>query len=67
MTQVARKAPRAVGANESVKVKIVIEDVLPLELFGDCPALGRFALRSRGTTVAVGMITQIAPMAAPSG
>ena len=47
-------------------MSIELERALPLEVFGDCAALGRFALRARGVTVAVGMVTEIAQADEPA-
>ena len=63
---VARANPRAIGPNASAAVSIELERALPLEVFGDCAALGRFALRARGVTVAVGMVTEIAQADEPA-
>lgn len=49
-------SPKCVGAGRQAVVKVVAESAVCVEPFEACKALGRFALRSRGRTAAVGIV-----------
>ena len=51
--------PRLIPSNSTASVKICVEHEVHVERYEDCPSLGRFALRSDGRVVAVGMISQL--------
>jgi elongation factor 1 alpha-like protein len=48
--------PKCIGASRHATVKIETERPVCVEPFEACKALGRFALRSRGKTCAVGVV-----------
>lgn len=50
--------PKCVGAGRQAKVKIRTNVPIYVEAFEDCKSLGRVALRTRGVTVAVGVVTR---------
>ena len=50
--------PKCIPINSVAVVKIKMEKASFIEPFSDCTALGRFALRSRGITSAVGICTK---------
>lgn len=54
--QVIKHRPRTLVKNSSAVVELEFERSLCLELYKDCKELGRFMLRSKGTTVAAGMV-----------
>lgn len=53
------KRPKCVPAGVQALVSITTDSPVLLESFRDCRALGRFALRARGQTVAVGVCEKI--------
>ncbi|XP_042908568.1 HBS1-like protein [Parasteatoda tepidariorum] len=57
--EVVRKRPRCLSKNSSAIVEIEVNRIICLELFKDFKDLGRFMLRSGGSTVAAGLVTEI--------
>lgn len=53
------KKPKCVPGDRSACVKIEVSTPISIETFNDCRALGRFALRSKGRTCAVGICDSI--------
>ena len=53
------KRPKCVCGGSSAIVKIKVERAVCIEPFSDCMALGRFALRAKGSTCAVGVCLKI--------
>ena len=53
------KKPKAVGAGCSALVQIQVERFICIEPFTQCRMLGRFALRTKGQTCAVGICESI--------
>ena len=53
------KKPKAVGAGCSALVQIQVERLVCIEPFTQCRMLGRFALRTKGQTCAVGICERI--------
>lgn len=53
------KRPKCVPGDRSACVKIEVSSLISIETFHDCRALGRFALRSRGRTCAVGICDSV--------
>jgi len=61
------KHPRCVPANRQASVLIrVLGSSVCVERFKDCQALGRFALRSKGVTAAIGVCRKLPPAATSS-
>ncbi|RWS06746.1 HBS1-like protein, partial [Dinothrombium tinctorium] len=57
--EVIKKKPRCLPKNSSGIVEISVNRPLCVELYKDYKELGRFMLRSKGATIAAGMITKI--------
>ncbi|KAI7997304.1 HBS1-like protein [Camellia lanceoleosa] len=57
--KVVKKAPRCLLAKQSAVVEVALEEVVCVEEFSSCRALGRVFLRASGRTVAVGVVTRI--------
>lgn len=55
----AAKRPKCIPGGVQALVSLTTESPVLLESFRDCKALGRFALRARGQTVAVGVCEKI--------
>ena len=55
----AAKRPKCIPAGVQALVSLTTDTPVLLESFRDCKALGRFALRARGQTVAVGVCEKI--------
>lgn len=53
------KKPKCVPGGRSASVKIEVSAPISIETFRDCRSLGRFALRSRGRTCAVGICDSV--------
>ncbi|RYG63198.1 hypothetical protein EON64_16410 [archaeon] len=53
------KAPKSLPGGRSGVVHLEVQGSVLLEPFAACRALGRFALRSKGFTVAVGTVEEI--------
>jgi elongation factor 1 alpha-like protein len=53
------KKPKCVGASQTASVVIVTTRPLCMEPFVQCRALGRFVLRSKGATVALGVVEKV--------
>lgn len=53
------KKPKCIPGDRSACVKIEVSSPVSMETFNDCRALGRFALRSKGRTCAVGICDSI--------
>lgn len=51
--------PRFVKQNGVCIVRLSLEQTVALELFADCPQLGRFTLRDEGKTIAIGKVTKL--------
>ncbi|XVE53462.1 hypothetical protein DITRI_Ditri03aG0005300 [Diplodiscus trichospermus] len=57
--KVTKKAPRCIVAKQSAVVEVILHDLVCVEEFSKCKALGRVFLRTLGRTVAVGIVTRI--------
>ncbi|RWS26972.1 HBS1-like protein [Leptotrombidium deliense] len=57
--EVVKRKPRFLAKNSSAEVQITINRPICVELYQDYKELGRFMLRSKGATIAAGMITKI--------
>lgn len=57
--QVVKNKPRCLVKNSSGIVEIEVQRPVCLELYKDYKDLGRFMIRSNGTTIAAGLITKI--------
>ncbi|KAK4317282.1 hypothetical protein Pmani_011622 [Petrolisthes manimaculis] len=57
--QLVKSRPRALVKNTAALVELEFTRPLCLELFRDYKDLGRFMLRSSGSTIAAGLITQV--------
>ena len=55
----AVKKPKCIPGSRTASVQIEVSNVVCIEPFLTCNALGRFALRSRGSTCAVGICVKI--------
>lgn len=55
------KNPKFVGGNQCAVVRIETNETICIEEFSLCRSLGRFALRSKGQTYAVGICDRIVP------
>ena len=53
------KKPKCVPGDRTACVKIEVSTPISIETFNDCRALGRFALRSKGRTCAVGICDSV--------
>lgn len=54
--QVLKTRPRCVPTGSTAHIRITSQRPICLEKYGDCRALGRFVLRQKGATVAVGLV-----------
>lgn len=57
--EIVKKRPRCLTKHTSGLVEIVISRPVCMELYKDYRELGRFMLRSGGTTVAAGLVTKV--------
>jgi elongation factor 1 alpha-like protein len=57
--EVIKKNPRCLVKNTSAFVEIQVDRPVCLELYRDFKELGRFMLRSGGSTIAAGLVTEI--------
>lgn len=57
--QVVKKKPRCLTKNSSAVVEIEVMKPICLEVYKDFKELGRFMLRSSGSTIAAGLVTEI--------
>lgn len=57
--QVVKKKPRCLTKNSSAIIELEVNRSVSLELYKDFRELGRFMLRSGGTTIAAGVVTEI--------
>lgn len=57
--EVTKERPRHVTANKTCRLVLRLDDRICLEAYRDCRALGRFALRARGATLAAGIVTEV--------
>lgn len=55
-TQVLKARPRCVPTGSTAHIRITCQRSICIETYGDCRALGRFVLRQKGATVAVGLV-----------
>jgi hypothetical protein len=53
------KKPKCVPGDRSASIKLEVRAPISIETFHDCRALGRFALRSKGRTCAVGICDSV--------
>ncbi|CAM9147049.1 unnamed protein product [Ectocarpus sp. 13 AM-2016] len=53
---VLKARPRCVPTGSTAHIRITCQRPICLEKYGDCRALGRFVLRQKGATVAVGLV-----------
>lgn len=53
------KRPKCIPGGVQALVSVTVDDSILLEPFKDCRALGRFALRSKGKTIAVGVCEKV--------
>lgn len=54
-----KERPRALTGSTTATVEIKLSEKICLETFNECRALGRFALRRNGDTVAVGIVESV--------
>jgi len=52
-------ADRCLVKNTSAVVEIEVDRPICLELYASCKDLGRFMLRSSGSTIAAGLVTEV--------
>ena len=57
--EVKTKNPRALSKNAHAIVEVRLDRPVCVERFRDVGALGRAALRDRGSTIAIGIVTDI--------
>lgn len=57
--QVVKKRPRCITKNSSAVIELEVNRPVCIELYKDMRELGRFMLRSGGTTIAAGVVTEI--------
>lgn len=57
--EVVRKKPRCLTKQTSGLVEIEVQRPICMELYKDYRELGRFMLRSGGTTIAAGLVTKV--------
>jgi len=50
---------RCLVKNTSAVVEIEVDRPICLELYSSCKDLGRFMLRSSGSTIAAGLVTEV--------
>jgi elongation factor 1 alpha-like protein len=55
------RRPKCIPGNRSAVIRVEVDRLICLEEFSECRALGRFALRSKGKTYAVGVCDGIVP------
>ncbi|KAJ1474430.1 P-loop containing nucleoside triphosphate hydrolase protein [Baffinella frigidus] len=53
------KVPRFVRPGQSAIIEIETDEAICVETFKSVPSLGRFVLRESGTTVAIGVVTEL--------
>ena len=56
---IIRPRPRVVPRGATADVEVALARAVALEVFADCPPLGRVALREAGATVAVGVVMEV--------
>lgn len=56
---ILKQRPRALTRGQTAEVEVALQRAIPLELFQDLRPLGRVALREKGRTLAVGIVTEI--------
>ena len=61
------KKPKCVPGDRSASVKVEVSTPISMETFINCKALGRFALRSKGKTCAVGICDSIKKLKTEEG
>jgi elongation factor 1 alpha-like protein len=57
--EVAKPRPRVLTKGQTSMIELTLARSLPVELYSDLRALGRIALREKGRTLAVGIVTAI--------
>ena len=57
--QIIKSKPRALVKNSAALIELEFTRPLCLELFRDFKDLGRFMLRTGGSTIAAGLVTQV--------
>lgn len=57
--EIIKKRPKALTKNMTAEIQIRTKTPVPIELYSDYKAFGRFMLRVKGKTVGAGMITKI--------
>ena len=57
--EVVRKKPRCLTKQTSGLVEIEVQRPICMELYKDYRELGRFMLRTGGTTIAAGLVTKV--------
>ncbi|WOL06032.1 hypothetical protein Cni_G14764 [Canna indica] len=57
--KVSKTTPRILKAKQSAIIEVELDGAVCVEEFSKCRALGRTFLRSQGTTIAVGIVTQV--------
>lgn len=56
---VLKERPRSLSRGQAAEIVVEVQRPLPLELYQDLRPLGRVALRDKGRTLAVGIVTEI--------
>jgi elongation factor 1 alpha-like protein len=57
--EILKKKPRCLAKNSTALIQLTISRPVCMELYQDCRELGRFMLRSGGSTIAAGVVTKI--------
>lgn len=58
-TNVSEDNPNTIWTGDKAKIKVRLDSPLCAELFKEIPSIGTFFLRTRGITIAAGVITEI--------
>jgi elongation factor 1 alpha-like protein len=58
-TDVIKAKPRCITSGASAHIQLTLARPICIEKYSDCRALGRFVLRQRGQTVAVGLVLSL--------
>lgn len=57
--EILKKKPKALTKNMTAEIQIRTKTLVPIELYSEYKAFGRFMLRVKGKTVGAGMITKV--------
>ncbi|KAG9131645.1 hypothetical protein Leryth_009395 [Lithospermum erythrorhizon] len=56
---VSKKSPRILLAKQNAIVEVILQEMICVEDYSSCRALGRVSLRSSGRTVALGVVSRV--------